>query len=71
MESVKISTKGQIVIPKYLRDALSIKPGDELIIAKSGQRLVLMLKPQDAVQALADAGRVLSLRSIRKEIKEE
>jgi AbrB family looped-hinge helix DNA binding protein len=32
METVKVSSKGQIVIPKSLRDAQSIQTGDQFIV---------------------------------------
>lgn len=32
MGSVKVGTKGQIVIPKEVRDMFDIKPGDSLIV---------------------------------------
>ena len=32
MEEAKISSKGQLVIPKYLRDAVDMKEGDTVIL---------------------------------------
>jgi len=37
----KMSTKGQIVIPKQLREKLGLQPGDPLAMAVDGDRLVL------------------------------
>jgi AbrB family looped-hinge helix DNA binding protein len=37
----KLSTKGQIVIPKKVRDELGLLPGDPLAIGVSGDRIVL------------------------------
>ncbi|MCK4600073.1 AbrB/MazE/SpoVT family DNA-binding domain-containing protein, partial [Candidatus Bipolaricaulota bacterium] len=34
-------TKGQIVIPKQLREKLGLQPGDPLAMAVDGDRLVL------------------------------
>ena len=39
--ATKMSTKGQIVIPKQLREKLGLQPGDPLAIAVDGDRLVL------------------------------
>jgi len=41
LSSAKLSTKGQIVIPKKVRDELGLEPGDPLAIAVSGDRIVL------------------------------
>lgn len=38
---IKISSKGQIVIPKQIRDALSLKPGETLAATLHGRRIVL------------------------------
>jgi AbrB family looped-hinge helix DNA binding protein len=36
-----VSTKGQIVIPDDLRQALGIHPGDTVTIKRSNQRIIL------------------------------
>ncbi|MGQ3685679.1 MAG: AbrB/MazE/SpoVT family DNA-binding domain-containing protein [Candidatus Loosdrechtia sp.] len=41
MKSVTVSSKGQIAIPKEIRDALSIKGGDRLIFNVENGKLVL------------------------------
>lgn len=41
METVRVSSKGQIVIPKRLRTALHIEPGSELSIVAEGEELRL------------------------------
>lgn len=38
MGSVKVGTKGQIVIPKEVRDMFEIKPGDTLIVLADSQK---------------------------------
>jgi antitoxin PrlF len=35
----KVGTKGQVVLPKELRDDLGIKPGDEVIFAKADDEI--------------------------------
>ncbi|HTQ36902.1 MAG TPA: AbrB/MazE/SpoVT family DNA-binding domain-containing protein [Steroidobacteraceae bacterium] len=41
MESVTLSTKGQLVLPKPVRDALRLKPGHRLSVAVEGRRIVI------------------------------
>lgn len=41
MESVTLSTKGQLVLPKPVRDALRLKPGHRLNVAVEGERIVI------------------------------
>jgi len=45
MPKVKTSSKGQIVIPKEIRDALGIKPGSILNILVEGKRIILEPAP--------------------------
>ncbi len=71
MEEIKVSTKGQLVVPKYMRDAIGMKPGSRLLASLEGSRIILMPKPADPIEAMKKAGNELSLKSIRREIKEE
>jgi len=48
METVKVSSKGQIVIPKSLRDSHRIYTGDSFIITAVGDEL--HLKPAPAAE---------------------
>jgi AbrB family looped-hinge helix DNA binding protein len=41
METIKLSTKGQIVLPKAAREAHGLKPGAELAIDYSGDEIKL------------------------------
>ena len=41
METVKLSSKGQIVIPKNIRDDLHLPPGTEFVIGKTATGLTL------------------------------
>lgn len=71
MHEIRVSSKGQIVIPKYMRDAAGMKEGSLLIADIEGRKITLVAKPDDPLQALRKAGEELSLRNIRREIKEE
>jgi len=67
----KISSKGQIVIPKHIREAMKLKTGSTLMIFSSENKIVLMPKPADALHELVNVGKEMPLRNIRREIKEE
>ncbi|MBC7097503.1 AbrB/MazE/SpoVT family DNA-binding domain-containing protein [Candidatus Bipolaricaulota bacterium] len=41
LSATKMSTKGQIVIPKQIREALGLKAGDPIVMAMDGDRLIL------------------------------
>lgn len=41
MSSVSLSSKGQLVLPKPLRDALRLSAGDRLRVEQVGERIVL------------------------------
>ena len=41
LETTKLSNKGQVVIPKRLREKLGLEAGDHLVIALEGDRLIL------------------------------
>ncbi|MFP4589453.1 MAG: AbrB/MazE/SpoVT family DNA-binding domain-containing protein [Candidatus Acetothermia bacterium] len=41
VDTTKISSRGQVVIPKRLREDLGLGTGDSLIIVKKGDSLIL------------------------------
>lgn len=45
MEQVKVSSKGQIAIPKAIRDALNLSEGTRLTLEMRGQEIVLSKEP--------------------------
>ena len=45
MRTVVLSSKGQVVIPKALRDGLHLSPGDRVRVTAEGSRLVLEREP--------------------------
>ncbi|GBD40043.1 hypothetical protein HRbin37_02329 [bacterium HR37] len=42
-ESMTITVKGQVTIPKEIREFLNLKPGDKVIFEKEGN--IVVLKP--------------------------
>ena len=72
MRSV-VSEKGQVTIPKPLRDRLGIRPGQELDFVEEEGRLVATkttaVDPVDTVYGILDLGRTTDefLRELRGE----
>ena len=44
-ESTTLTSKGQLVIPKAVRERLQLRPGDVLRVSVSGRRIVLDAGP--------------------------
>ncbi len=57
----KVSEKGQITVPKPVRERLGIRPGDELDVSDEDGRIVLSKAPPDdpvaAVYGIIDTDR--------------
>lgn len=49
----KVGEKGQIVIPKEVRDMFDIKPGDSVVVLCDKSRGIAIIKA-DAIEDLAD-----------------
>jgi AbrB family looped-hinge helix DNA binding protein len=59
MDKVTVSSKGQIAIPKQVRDALNLSEGSKLTLEVRGQEIVLY--KGDAWKQLKGAARDLDL----------
>ena len=70
METVKVSSKGQIVIPKALRESRHIKTGTEFVITAIGDELRLTPVPAFEKTSIKDAAGILH-RPGRKHLGEE
>jgi AbrB family looped-hinge helix DNA binding protein len=63
--TVRISSNGRVTIPKDIRDALGLTPGDEVVLRLDGARAVLARTASDlgpdrsATAPAADAGAAL------------
>ncbi|MBU4173590.1 MAG: AbrB/MazE/SpoVT family DNA-binding domain-containing protein [Actinobacteria bacterium] len=63
MKSAKVSSKGQIVIPKEVREKLGLKQGDEVVLESvstaDSKRLpmaILLPKPKDWAKTMRGLG---------------
>jgi antitoxin PrlF len=43
--AARLTSKGQITVPKSVRDALALRPGDELVFRVHGDRAVVAKTP--------------------------
>jgi AbrB family looped-hinge helix DNA binding protein len=70
MQTVKMSSKNQIVIPKEAREAMHLKGKDELVIVVKGNMTVIMPKPDSYRRDLAGSGKgIYGEEHLRKERK--
>ena len=59
--SVTVGERGQLVIPAQLRQALHIKPGDQLMVFSKPDKKVINLMPaKDFSQFLEKAAKIIS-----------
>ena len=54
MLTSKISKKGQIVIPRQIREKMNIQPGDELQFNQIGDRIYIEKEKSDALPKTVD-----------------
>ncbi|MDP2157867.1 MAG: AbrB/MazE/SpoVT family DNA-binding domain-containing protein [Nitrospirota bacterium] len=59
MQTVKMSSKNQIVLPREAREAMHLSGRDELLIVVKGDIAVIMSKPVSHRKALSGAGKSL------------
>jgi AbrB family looped-hinge helix DNA binding protein len=72
METTRLSTKGQVIIPKQLRTAMRWRPGQELEVIETQEGLLLRQKApfkptrlEDVAGMLKNAGAPLSDKLIK------
>ena len=51
-ESATVGQRGQVVIPKAIRDMLGIKPGDKMIVEAVGGAVYMYRQPESYAEAL-------------------
>ncbi len=70
MQSVRLSSKNQIVLPKEAREAMKLKGKDELLVVVKGNVAVIMPKPAAYRHELSGAGKGLYKKTyLQKERK--
>jgi AbrB family looped-hinge helix DNA binding protein len=64
----RVGPKGQVVIPKWLRDELGIKPGDEVIFWREGDEVHLKRyrRPKSLRGLLAGTNALETFRAERR-----
>ncbi|TAN39740.1 MAG: AbrB/MazE/SpoVT family DNA-binding domain-containing protein [Nitrospirae bacterium] len=57
MQTVRLSSKNQMVLPKESREAMHLKGRDELLVIVKGEVTVIMPKPAQYSSALSGIGK--------------
>jgi AbrB family looped-hinge helix DNA binding protein len=72
MENVTVSSKGQIAIPKAIRDALNLSEGTRLTLDVRGQEIVLSKEPawRKLQGAAADRDLMSAFAAFKKQERE-
>ncbi len=71
-ESTTITVKGQVTIPKEIRKALGLRPGDRVVFEKEGNTIVLKsAKTLLDFRGYVKAERYTSTEEARKIIKQK
>ncbi len=68
IKTVKISDKGQISIPKVIREEMKLKEGETLIMISDGKKIVLQ-KPDKLVKDLGEGEKtmIMSEHALKKD----
>ena len=69
MPIVKISSKGQIVIPKEIREKLGVTPGKKVLLRMVGKHAEITPLPDDSIKAMR--GIIKGGKSMAKELLAE
>jgi len=70
MEATKMSSKGQVIIPKHIRTLLNWETGQELIIINMPDGVLLKAKKPFKSTSLDDVAGILAYQGKAKTLKE-
>jgi len=68
-EEAKLTSKGQITIPKNIRTALGLKAGGRIVFIPEGREVIMLPKVKEPLKELEKIRKEVSLFT-EKEIKE-
>lgn len=68
LESAKVMSKGQVTIPKDIREKLKINEGDQLVFVYDNEKVIMMNSAIYAMKLMQD---VMKNEAIKNDIKEE
>lgn len=52
MEIVTVSSRFQVVIPRSVREAMGLRPGEKLMVEVQGDRILMRPRPSQPARAL-------------------
>ncbi len=64
MDTIKLASKGQVIIPKHIRSAHHWEAGQELILIDTGNEILLKPKAPFSESTLSEVAGCLCLLSI-------
>ena len=70
MDSIKLSSKGQVIIPKHIRSAYHWERGQELILIDTGNGILLKPKAPFSESKLSEVAGCLHYAGIAKTVDE-
>jgi len=66
MQTVRLSSKNQIVLPREAREAMHLKGRDELLVVIKDDVTIIMPKPKSYRQVLAGMGKGIYPKAYHK-----
>ena len=70
MHKVKVSSKGQLVIPQKLREEFDIGAGKEVFIDKTESGILIMPKAEDVLNRIIEFAKKNPVKITKEEIKQ-